>query len=155
MHFYSPSMLSRLWALIFFILTLFLVWITIIGLQKAEGGAYLLVLTTAVFPLILIVVSTLRLAVVMTRKVSLGNGVLHHRQLFKDHRVPLHDITQVEAMEREDDTVVTLRIRWSGPHWYLDHRSVEEWEEFVAQLRGMIDDKRWVPVDSFEPLESP
>ena len=141
-------------AVIFLLASFLLSTITVIALNGTEGTAYMLVLTTAIFPFLMLVIAALRVLVTFSRKISLVDDVLHHIQTFKTHHVPLRSIQKVEAIEREDETVVTLRVIWTGPHWYLDHRSVEDWDILVSRLKQALPTERWIVVDEFQALES-
>ena len=150
---FQPSILSKVMAWVFALASLALCVLTGVGLLHIEDGPYLLILTTAIFPLLIGIVAVLRLAVILSRKIRVTAAHLDHRQLFKTHQVPWTSLKKVELLKRADDEIGTIRIQWQGKPFYLDHSSVRDWLGLIDAIMAHVPQNLREEVKEFTPLE--
>lgn len=152
MKIYRPSGLSRAMALAFFLVTAAVSAYILSALAAAEGNVFVLLLTVLIVPLLFFAAATLRMLTLFTRRIAVTPQALDHKQIFKNHHVPWAALSRVEAQRRADEEIGTLRFTWTGPRFYLDATSMDDWEGFLAELEPHLKATGgFTEVSSFEP----
>ena len=153
---FRPGVIARGSALLFLVIAGGLTAITLTGLDAVEGAAYIMLLATGIFPILMLAVAALRMGVLWSRRLTLTPEALEHIQVFKNHRIPYSDIFALEVLRWEEEGgISTLRIRWgSGGKEliYLDYRSVQGWDRFCEGLLEAAPTGVLKDVESFEPV---
>lgn len=146
----SPTR-TRIVSALFLAACMFVVDVSIMAVQGASGSARLLLTVATLFPVLMAVTAGLRLAAMVTRRVILTDQHLIHRQIFKNYRVPLDDILKLEVRYRQDGSVDTVRIHWTGQAFYIDETALEGYEDFFAALKASIN-APVIQVETFDPV---
>lgn len=120
------------------------------GIAHSEGALHLVLLTTSLFPVLVLGVAILRMLVALTCHVTLGGGQLIYRQVFKNHALHLSQIERVEHQRRYDNTLV-VKVAGAGQSFYVDGRTVDGVDTLVDALRQQLPEGVVVSVESFDP----
>jgi hypothetical protein len=142
----------RVLALLFPAFTAVTVVMCLQGFERTTGLVRMVMGVFCTLPVLMLIISILRLAVIFSRRISVLPDRLLHRQLFKHHDVPFQSMTCIEAREGADGEVDTIRIRWSGEPFYIDGYGLSGFDTFLAELRAAAPGVKVRIVEGFEPV---
>ena len=148
---FKPSTRLQIKTGLFFVCSAVVVYFCWEGFRSVTGANLILLQVASVFPMLVFGASILQLAAVMTRRVSVSDTHLEHRQVFKHYSVQLYDISLIEKLCHEDGEPDTIRVTWSGVPFYIDARAVDDFPVLVNCLAQRVPAEKMVKVEEFTP----
>ena len=126
-------------------------FLTGIGLLTATGTTLLVLSIASLFPFLITVAASLLLLVVLSRRIKLDGPNLVHRQVFKNHTIPLASVRRVELRRDDEGRVDTMKLFWSGKTLYVDAKAVASFERLVREVLERTRHAEQVEVEAFHP----
>lgn len=145
-------------SLLFCVASAFTVYLCWEGLQIASGVDLLLLRVASFFPALIFVAATLLMLSVISRRVTLDERRLAHRQLFKNFDLTLADIIRLEARRSKNDRdgqIDTVKIFTSGQAFYIDAKAIAGFDVFADVLAKRLPKADKVTVVAFAPACQP
>ncbi len=125
--------------------------LTGLGLLTATGPTLLVLSIASLFPFLITVAAMLLMLVVLSRRIELDGSDLVHRQVFKNHTIPLSAIRRVELRRNEEGRVDTMKLFWAGKTLYVDAKAVGGFEQLVREVLERTRHAVQVEVEAFHP----